>query len=367
MKRTLALLTAVALLAACSTVRKLEVDPTLEEPLPEGAPVGRPVRVAIYRQEPPPQSPNGGARGAAGDTPAVTSSGKPGAKPPPLPETRVDFSNTYAEEYPSVQHMLKSVPLALREVGFDVVEVKNLQEARAARAAMILELLPPEIEGFRQASGRNMTAGGSSYDIHVLYRGRLSSSAGPMGLVSGHGESSTHFIFADPYVETASVGAVSLSLMAVVSVVVAIPLIGFMVYRASQGAGDPLGYCTPENVPGEIKQGSFETSRAALCGKVAWLAAETAVAGAIISVAGITLGVAEFVGHRVFGGGRGFVRSLATERTWRGMVKAAHDRAARALATSMVEASGRLPPDAIPANTPKVYKLPPGGGGDGAP
>ena len=56
------------------------------------------------------------------------------------PEKRADLTSEHAESYPSQSHQAMTVPQALREVGFEVIEVARAQDAAAYGVDYVLDL-----------------------------------------------------------------------------------------------------------------------------------------------------------------------------------------------------------------------------------
>jgi hypothetical protein len=356
------------LAVACSTTLPVAVPPKLEPPEePVKSQVAK-VTVAVLRYQepappppppPPPVKPRRGHGPVAREVPPPAASVDGGAAsqpvdggPPPLPATRVEFTNTYAETYPSLAHALATLPPALKEQGFDVLLPATLEEARASGAALVLEVLPPEVEGFRAASGLGLKLEGGNLDVHVHYRALLSTPDGRrLGMVSGHGESDTHFLFVDQHVETMVVGLISLATTALVTVAVALPAVGIMYAVATQSGSmcrearlaaqrnAPAGEAAPalENCPGLVNVTSLLGLMAASVG-AGWLA----------------MGFSHTAGAWVFGLVTGGIKRLVSGPRWEASLKSAHDRATRSLAAAAAQASGRaaLLPPAPPVSRP---------------
>lgn len=342
-----ALLPWVALCAAlslgCVRTVQVELEPglaKLEDDLPALKLTG--VRVAVMAPEASVVvRPSGSASDAApppADAPVQNA--PPGAAPPaPLPtypHTTVAFTDRYKESYPSMAHLVAAVPAALRELGADPVVVTSADEARIQNAQVVLELLDPEVEGFRRATGNGVSLEGTVYDLHVTIAARLSRvEGGPLGQVSGYGESTTNFRFDDPYLEQAVVGALAVVTMVIITTASTVPVVAAVWLRRNER--EPLG--APRGRNGLCDESSFSSlpatpgaSRPALCGKASWLMMQVGAAAGVTAVAGLSLGLSSTVGGWLFTGATNAIKSFAAERQWRGMLKASHDRAARSLA-----------------------------------
>ena len=145
MKRFQAVLLLPLGLSACLNVKALDLAPKLDKPDEAVLARVRGVKLAVVNHNPPPEIQT---EGSGGDAPGAM---KDSAPPPPVdpnPRTRVTFTTKYQETYPSLTHMGQSVPAALQEQGFEVFTASSAQEARHRGAAVVLQLLPPELDGF---------------------------------------------------------------------------------------------------------------------------------------------------------------------------------------------------------------------------
>jgi len=320
------LLSVVMVLACgCTSVRPVPVEAALSAPEDgEGARVVQNVKVVVI-------------------IPAEVEAR--GGKPVEPKPTRVDFTSTQAEEYPSRAHMEKTIPMALREAGFDVVPVPTLEAAKATGVPLIIQLADPQVEGFRRASGGGVSLEGTVYDVHVHYRARLTTSQGaPLTDVAGHGQSSANFRFDDKYLETAVVGGVSLVLMTLITGVISLPLVAYLAFTGYQQRNEPLsgkdrhparGLVTCEGFRGNPLSGQDNES---VCNQVVWLSSVLAVAVLTVGVAAVTLFISKTVGGWIFKGTTGGIKSYLSEGVWKDMLQSAHNRAARSFAAGAARA-----------------------------
>jgi len=324
MKRVIVLL--ILAFTGCVNVKPVGVDKALARPEDPIKAVAAGVKVAVLAAT---YEPEMEVDGSGGDAPL-----KDTAPPPPVdpnPRTKVTYSPRYKEAYPTLTHMQTAVPAALKELGFDAVMVQSPQEAQAVKATWLLQLHEPEIEGFRRAQGGGVRLEGTVYDFHVTYRGLLARVGGqPSGMMTGHGEAKTNFWFDDKYLEAAIVGAVSLGVMALVTGVVAIPTAFFLVrqYRERGLGSPPVGDC--KNAP---SSGFGNTE--GVCPQTVWMATGVAAISLLAIVASVTLGFGTFVGSQIFTAVTSGIKGAASGPIWEGMVKDAHDRAARSLAAQV--------------------------------
>lgn len=333
-----AVVIAALLASSCYSVRPVPIDPALGPADEEVKRLVGNLRIAVVIPPPP-------------DLNELKRQGLP-----PPRGTIVDYTPREGEEYPSRVHMEKSIPLALREAGFDVVPVASLEAARATGVPHILTLLDPQIEGFRRASGGGVSLEGTVYDVHVHYRARMTTSQGvPVAEVSGHGESSTNFQFEDQYLQQAVVGAAALGVMTVLTIIAATPPLLYLVFTlATQGSRD-AGFRHPLNTAGDctkFQAGLYErgTKQATeVCSNMIWLGAVVGFAALTVGTAGVTLALTKTIGNWVMGGITGFIKSRAADGIWSDMLKSAHDRAARAFAVSAARSLGVAPPAPAPA------------------
>lgn len=350
------------LMASCVETREVPVEATWtpSEETPAAVVRGAKVAVVERREQRPLLGP-----GAPGDAPAVTGAQRlPAGTAPPLPTekrpgTTVEFTSLYRETYPSLSVLLGTVPQALKEAGFEPVSAVTSDEAVKLGADLVVELYPPEVEGFRRASGGGLSLEGTVYDVHVTSRAHLKRSNGDtLGHVSGHGQSVTNFRFEDPYLEIAVVGAVSLVVTVLATLAVGVPLAAALLYRANQGANEPvpLGLCNQAF----LTRVEGVANRSGLCGKGTWIASQVGFMAVVAATAGVVLVFSRFVAARVFGGVTGLIKSLLAEGIWRDMLKASHDRAARSLAQRVALAwqkqrslnTGGAAPAPAPGGTP---------------
>ncbi|MBI5495538.1 MAG: hypothetical protein HY904_10980 [Deltaproteobacteria bacterium] len=340
----------VLALAGCLNVKPVDLAPRLDAPDAEVQKVVRGMRIIVVNHVPRSAMEVVDQAGGAGDAAGAAKAGA-GVLPPPArsgPRTEVAFTSKYREAYPTLAHMAEAVPQALRELGFDVATALTVDEAGKMGAPWVLQLAAPEIQAFRRAGGGGLSLEGTVYDAHVMFRGQLLQPDGTRGgVVTGHGQSTTNFRFDDPYLETAVVGAVSLAIMGVVTLAVAVPTAGF--FWARRNAETPLAPAGSGSATGTLPctgVADFDANvqdRAGTCQQAVWLVSAVAAVTGVAVVSALVLAAAQFVGSRVFTGVTALVKSFASEPIWQGMVKSAHDRAARALAAEVARAAGGAP------------------------
>ncbi|MEW5848314.1 MAG: hypothetical protein AB2A00_05845 [Myxococcota bacterium] len=287
------------------------------------------------------------------------------------PDRRVDFTNSFAESYPSMSHLAVAVPQALREIGFDVVEVADAKDTEAIGAEYFLDLQMPQVAAFHPATGDRVTLVGSVYDIRVKYRGSLATAdLRPMGVVSGFGQSTARFVFMEPLFREAVIGAFVAAGTLLASVFMLSVMFRFGFISSLAGGGDPFGYCTEdtakqfEGIPRPPTLGP--TTPLQVCVEVANYVLSSAFVAATGLFTGFASSMAGNLGETVFNVGLAFAFTLGVDPIWRGMVKAAHDRAARDFASQMAarvsapsfSAPRREPPPPPPAPEPPPAPAP---------
>jgi hypothetical protein len=329
-----------ALLSACSTTKPVDVAPKLGERDVAPAGVAASVRVALLPPRLPPPPP-----------------GQPSRDTAPLPRTHASFTVSYGEIYPSLKHLTSTLPVALKEVGFDVVHAKTREEAVRTGVSLILEPVLPELEGFRRAVGGGLLLEGTIYDVHVHYGVDASTGAGrPLGLIRGHGEGTGNFFFEDPYLQTAIVGGASLAVMFASAAVVGLPLMAGLgaFTQLNYDARNPLqsgpvvnrldvSACVVSMQSANARTGvqREHSEYQNLCGRLYWVVAALGVATMVGAVSSVALGTTRFVASRIFNVVTGFFKNYLSEPVWEGLLQDAHDRAARSLADAVFLAAAR--------------------------
>lgn len=266
------------------------------------------------------------------------------------PSARVDLTSSFAESYPTRTHQAHAVPQALREVGFNVVEVADEAEARALKVQWVMALGAPEVDAVHPAQGDRTTLVGSGYDVRVHYRAVVRSVDGKLlGLVTGFGQDTNRFIFMEPLFREAVVGAfISVAtLSASMFGLFLILQLGLLANLA--GRGDVFGLCyqNPETgqrgpvlermrrLPDPPPNPLFTKQDACIEG------VNYAVYGAFgvaVSVFTSILGtVAGALGGNVIDVILAALHLGRVDPVWRGMVQDAHDEAARDLADDMAK------------------------------
>ncbi len=255
------------------------------------------------------------------------------------PEKRADLTSEHAESYPSQSHQAMTVPQALREVGFEVIEVARAQDAAAYGVDYVLDLTDPTVAAFHPAQGGRVTLVGSAYDVHVTYRGALKDARlHALGVVEGHGQGTKRFMFMEPLAKAAFVGGlVSLATMgaAILSLVIMVQFGLLTNVATKEGAeGDILGICTTSSgrFPGT---GSGNFSKAQVCGDVVNYGLYTAFISGIALSTAVAGGLAGALGENVFDVFLAAMHISWVDPAWRGMVQGAHDDAARSLADAL--------------------------------
>jgi hypothetical protein len=268
------------------------------------------------------------------------------------PERRQNLTNEVAESYPTLSHQAMAVPQALREVGFDVVEVARLEDAAAYHAAYVLDLRDPHVQSFHPAQGSSVTLVGSAYDVEVRYSAALKDGGlQPLGVVEGHGHAQKRFLFMEPLAKAAFVGGlVSLATLGASVVALAVVLqFGLLANVAGKG-GDLFGACA-ESVPEQrdaagnvTQQGSGEgqlmrrmpaplgAQRHGVCTNIVNNAIYLGFVSAVSLSTGLAGALAGALGENVFDVFLAAMHLSWVDPAWKTMVKDAHDEAARNLA-----------------------------------
>lgn len=267
------------------------------------------------------------------------------------PERRVGFTNAFAESYPSMSHLVVAVPQALREVGFEVIEAPSVEDAQAGHAEYILQLTDPEVVSVHPADGDRVTLVGSAYDVRVRYKGKLvDKNADPLGVVIGYGQDTARFLFMEPLFKQALVGAAISAATLLASIFVLLVIFQFgLVGTLAVGKDDPFGRC-----------GQFGAAKE-FCTQAANYLISFVFVTTVSLVTGVAGSIGGKLGENVVDVGLSLAHMTTVDPSWRGMVKNAHDSAARDLATAVADralhpyqrpAAPPPPPTPVPAPVP---------------
>ncbi|MBI5495537.1 MAG: hypothetical protein HY904_10975 [Deltaproteobacteria bacterium] len=336
--RVLPVMVAVGLaaLVACSSTRVVRVplEARLDErESPPAAMVSR-LRVALWR-------------------PAVSND----------PDQNVGLTSDEAESYPTATHQAVAVPQALREVGFDVVEILRPEDARGVGADYVLELKPPEVQAFHPAQGARITLEGSAYDIHVKYSGAIKGKdLAPLGVVEGHGHDSRRFRFMEPLAKAAFMGlATSVATFgASIFALAAVAYLGALANVAGAGS-DLFGACKDPVRLGPNGRGPALPTP--VCITLENLLINGAFGIAVSLVTALSGGLAGALAENVYDVFLAGAHLSLVDPAWKRTVKYAHDGAARALADRLavrvLEERGRVVPGQdAPAPAPAAVPVP---------
>lgn len=284
------------------------------------------------------------------------------------PDRRVDFTNAFAESYPTMSHLVVAVPQALREVGFEVIEARTVEDAQAARVDYILELGDPEVTSVHPADGDRVTLVGSAYDVRVRYKGRIvDGKSTPMGVVMGYGQDTARFLYMEPLFKQAMVGvAISVATLAAsLFVLVVVFQFGLLVSLAT-GTGEPFGLCTEGTGPLWQRMPNMPfRSRAEVCSQLVNTALSFAFVTTVSLITSVAGSVGGQLGENVVDVALAFAHMTRVDPTWRGMVKVAHDEAARDLASQVANRALHpyhappAPPPSSPAEPAPARSTPP--------
>jgi hypothetical protein len=269
------------------------------------------------------------------------------------PSRRVGLTNAMAESYPTMSHMAVAVPAALREVGFDVVEVHDLTSTEHVGAEYLLDMQEPTVAAFHPAEGSRITLVGSAYDVRVQYRGALRSpEQQPLGLVTGYGQETSRQLVMEPLFKHAAVGVFITVGTFVASIFMLGVVANFGMMSALASGGVDFGLCQRLGDPSlPSKTATIVVQDIGLCRRIVDNVLSTAFVFAVSITTGLVASVSGDLGDAVVNVGLAVAHTLGVDPLWRRMVKRAHDAAARDFARQVAERVLRpyiAPPSRLP-------------------